>query len=51
MIENNSGGTGRARGRGGGIIGDSRIEDTRLVSDKSRCVLNFLELCLLLFKD
>ena len=40
-IENNSGGAGRGRGWGGGggrtdcIIGDSRIEDTRLVSDKS----------------
>lgn len=38
-------------GGGGDIIGDSRIKDTRLVSDKSRWVLNFLELCLLLFKD
>ena len=52
-IENNSGGAGRG-GRGERTdctIGDSRIEDMRLVSDKSLWVLNYLELCHLLLKD
>ena len=45
------GGVGGGGERTDCIIGDSRTEDMRLVSDKSLWVLNHLELCHLLFKD